>query len=161
MFNIPLEWQEINERLAAEIADVPRSTFRRKHLDKNSAEPISFKIIGGSKHIRFEDLFQIYGEKTLQNLNKMINSNKEEQMINVSLDEYVKTTSDLASKEAEIIQMQIRIKEYQQLLEESKQREEENLQKVVNIMQNSQKLLEQKLLEPKGIIKKIKMLMNG
>ena len=71
--NIPKEWLELNERNAAKIAGVSRTTLRTKHLVDGCPEPISRKTRpDNSTYIPFDEIHRIYGEQALSNLNDLI-----------------------------------------------------------------------------------------
>lgn len=133
--DIPSDWQKLSEKRAAEIIGIPRTSFRRKHLEDGSAEVMTVIVENGKKLIPFSELFRVYGERALTNL-RDLQDDKEEQTIEISLMEYI----HLKGLEKEVEQLR-------SYLEDMKEREIHSLKRsdlMFEEMQLSRRLLENK-----------------
>jgi hypothetical protein len=69
---IPAAYQHLKKTIAAEIMDIPTSSFYRKYLDTGM---ISLSMdIKGKERIAFSELVRVFGEQAIKNLHKHINS---------------------------------------------------------------------------------------
>lgn len=115
---IPEEWRELSQAKAAEIAGVPKTSFRRKHIDDGCTEPITIsKRPDGSEYIAFDEVYRLYREVATQNLRALTSGQtgpktKTQNGFSGPLQTVLKNTMDQTEKDP---YMKVRVSEFVEL----------------------------------------------